>query len=42
MNFEVKWNELKSEVQNRWGKLTKNDVAIVKGDEKINSKSAMT
>lgn len=35
MNFEAKWNKLKGEVQNKWGKLTKDDVDVVKGDEKI-------
>ena len=35
MNFEAKWNKLKGEVQNKWGKLTKDDVDVAKGDEKI-------
>ena len=35
MNFEAKWNKLKGEVQNKWGKLTNDDVDVIKGDEKI-------
>ena len=35
MSFETKWNKLKGEVQNKWGKLTNDDVDIIEGDEKI-------
>lgn len=35
MSFESKWNKLKGEVQNKWGKLTNDDVDVIEGDEKI-------
>lgn len=33
--FEGKWDQLKGEVQKTWGKLTDDDISIVKGDAKI-------
>jgi uncharacterized protein YjbJ (UPF0337 family) len=35
MNKEIlrgKWNQVKGEVRNRWGKLTDDDVAQIQGD----------
>lgn len=38
MNKDIlqgKWEQLKGEVQSKWGKLTDDDLAQVKGDRKI-------
>lgn len=35
MDFKAEWNKVKGEVQNKWGKLTNDDVDIIEGDEKI-------
>ena len=33
--FEGKWEQVKGEVQKQWGKLTNEDLDVVKGDAKI-------
>jgi len=33
--FEGKWEQFKGEVEKRWGKLTKDDLDVVKGDVRI-------
>ncbi|HEY5558038.1 CsbD family protein [Acetobacterium sp.] len=33
--FEGKWEQFKGEVQKRWGKLTNDDLDVVKGDVRI-------
>jgi len=33
--FEGKWEQAKGEVQKQWGKLTNEDLDVVKGDAKI-------
>lgn len=33
--FEGKWEQVKGEVQKQWGKLTNEDLDVVKGDVKI-------
>lgn len=33
--FEGKWEQVKGEVQKKWGKLTNDDLDVVKGDTKI-------
>ncbi|MDN6196202.1 MAG: CsbD family protein [Atopostipes suicloacalis] len=35
MDFKAQWNKLKGEVQNKWGKLTNDDMDVIEGDEKI-------
>lgn len=37
MNMEIlegKWEQLKGEVQKKWGKLTNDDIDVIKGDTK--------
>ena len=33
--FEGKWEQLKGGVQKQWGKLTDDDIDVIKGDSKI-------
>jgi len=33
--FEGKWEQLKGQIQKNWGKLTDDDIDMVKGDTKI-------
>ena len=33
--FEGKWEQFKGEVQKQWGKLTNDDLDVVKGDVRI-------
>lgn len=33
--FEGKWEQLKGQIQKKWGKLTDDDIDMVKGDAKI-------
>lgn len=33
--FEGKWEKLKGNVQRQWGKLTDDDLDVIKGDTKI-------
>lgn len=33
--FEGKWEQFKGDVQKKWGKLTNDDLDVVKGDVKI-------
>ena len=33
--FEVKWEQVKGEVQKKWGKLTNDDLDVIKGNTKI-------
>lgn len=33
--FEGKWEQFKGEVQKTWGKLTNEDLDVIKGDAKI-------
>lgn len=35
MDFKAEWNKIKGEVQNKWGKLTNDDMDVIEGDEKI-------
>ena len=32
--FEGKWEQMKGEVQKQWGKLTNDDLDVIKGDTK--------
>lgn len=34
-DLKGKWNELKGNVQRQWGKLTNDDLDVIKGDTKI-------
>lgn len=45
--FDGKWEQLKGQVQKRWGKLTDDDIDVIKGDAtilagKIQEKYGMT
>ena len=33
--FEGKWEQVKGEVQKKWGKLTNDDLDVIKGNTKI-------
>ncbi len=33
--FEGKWEQLKGDVQKKWGKLTDDDLDVIKGDGKV-------
>ncbi len=33
--FEGKWEQVKGEVQKKWGKLTNDDLDVIKGNAKI-------
>lgn len=33
--FEGKWEQIKGDVQKNWGKLTNDDLDVIKGDAKV-------
>lgn len=33
--FDGKWEQLKGQVQKNWGKITNDDIDVIKGDAKI-------